>query len=526
MPPMPTSESVVPVATSVLAQPNVLQHATLRTTTNAAFNALDWNHDGLISREEWHQARLGQAVPIQLGPGALGSGHVSPLQGPSPTFLAKPANVFDVTMASDMSLTPRGQELERSQRSSYFGQPAEPVVTAIETAPSVITAITRTTVPVSQISSVVSPTGPMPLPVSPTMNFGVRCGSWSESQPVHAQHPLLGLPIFEFRREPWDNSAELGPGMGMTSPHMQGLLQSEYTHSPNRHKPASPMRLDAGQLPGPPPPPRMQEAARQENEARIHADRVGNPTMSELSRPELERQIQELCQSQEAMREEITQIRQQVNSNYQDLGEVRREFDAQARVTQARPHGAPLSQYPGAERYPYSEHIDGGDYAIPPTSYGPPPPPHDGHYGALPTMDGSCGYPRALDGPPHLPGPPVDTQFGGQGPPQSTQTMDGGYGSQYVDGPASRPEDNNNNNAHPGDPQGPYPVARAPTSNLASSQPAGVNQNLGYGNISGAISGRIANTISGLSFSNGLDRLRSNLSSVGSSPDKPRAAQS
>merc|ERR1740121_2581123 len=185
---------------------------------------------------------------------------------------------------------------------------------------------------------------------------------------------------------------------GTLPPLMQGPFQfsatpakleaeSEYMMSPQR-----PQATQYQQpLPAPPPPARMQEAARHEAEARAHLQQVGHPSGNDLTRAEMERQIQELCVSQEALREELQQIRQQVSSNYQDLAEAKREFQVgrgppvSAHHSQSGHHSG-VQSHIGVEAPPYGS----GNFGNHLDEYGPSPThlaPQDSNYGPLPGHD-------------------------------------------------------------------------------------------------------------------------------------------
>lgn len=234
---------------------------------------------------------------------------------------------------------------------------------------------------------------------------------------------------------------------------------------------AGPPEIPPPQVP-PPPPPRLEEAP--------------------PNNDQLERQIRELLEGQEALRQEVGRVREQASANYQELTEARREFQDQLRAAQDRVHQAPPPQ--------------ATDYGPPPPSYGAPTPTnfynngHDDEYGPAPTMDGGYNQPYPGSGTfPESPfdggGPPLDTQQQfGQGPPQGTQRSIGNLGPMS---PAPPPPGSTIGTV---DGQGPDPLASRRQLPPAASD-ARVATNLGYGGISAGlfntISGHVANAKDG-----------------------------
>jgi len=141
--------------------------------------------------------------------------------------------------------------------------------------------------------------------------------------------------------------------------HNEYGMHNEYTGSYARTE-----------VPPPSPPRRMQEADRYEAMAAEHERQAQLLEAQPPTAPVLERQIMELLEGQRALKNELEQVKQTVNLNYNELEVLRQEAQHQAAMPSAP---QPYDYYgpPPTMGHPPDASPQGYDH------YGPPPPMQD-----------------------------------------------------------------------------------------------------------------------------------------------------
>mmetsp|Transcript_104148 Transcript_104148/g.261123 ORF Transcript_104148/g.261123 Transcript_104148/m.261123 type:complete len:514 (-) Transcript_104148:83-1624(-) len=277
-------------------------------------------------------------VTAIVKPGQTAQGTLTPPSPCAATAMTGPIGGIGetstvATLGSEVSgtSTPRTRpEVSRSQRPSVVIRHPT-IVTSIEQTEPVVTSVIQA--PMVRRHS---------LPSSPSMAVPVLSSSYpaiplhpGTPPPISPLHPLLPPVRFTFHKD-WSEDYE--------------PMNTAPTHSslrPSSSEPPPPMPPPASV----PQPSALNEAERYEAQAVMHEQRVEQlaaavPPGGVPTAPVLQRQMKELLEAQEAMQEELRQVRVQVSSNYNDLETFRSEWQARAAAAAAEQYNSPYGPPP------------------------------------------------------------------------------------------------------------------------------------------------------------------------------------